>query len=41
VTGRVRSEYYMVGFDVVLSTNLEKLADRAARAVLEGSGDKR
>jgi len=40
-TVNILSKYYEVGFDTVLSTNVEKLADRAARAVLEGSGDKR
>lgn len=40
-TVNILSKYYEVGFDAVLSTNVEKLADRAARAVLEGSGDKR
>lgn len=40
-TVNILSKYYEVGFDAVLSTNLSKLASRAERGALTGSGDKR
>lgn len=40
-TIRILAGFYEVGFDRMLSINVEKLADRKERGVLKGEGDKR